>query len=63
MNVLYKYAILGQVNAVMSGKYGDRELVNAKMAPTVSDVQKEKQIKQLLKMASFLLRNNSAVSN
>ena len=47
----------------MSGKYGDRELANAKMAPTVSDVQKEKQMKQLLKMASFLLRNNSAVSN
>jgi hypothetical protein len=33
------------------------------MAPTVSDVQKEKQMKQLLKMASFLLRNKSAVSN
>jgi hypothetical protein len=47
----------------MSGKYGDRELANAKIAPTVSDVQKEKQIKQLLKIASFLFRNNSAVSN
>jgi len=47
----------------MSGKYGDRELANVKIAPTVSDVQKEKHIKQLLRMANFLLFNKRAVSN